>query len=214
MTINTILKSVSLITFTFLASCSSTTTEKTNQTKANLDTSISKQAFKDSLNVDSNQVDNKVMTDIYVKAITEYIDAIQEKDKTSFDTLYLGDRKFGTPDDFPNIQLPNKISGVNISLISLAEAHGSIKKLFKKASPMINLMGWVTKTNAEFAFITFFPEFNHQYDCYINYTFNNRTNNYDKDKLSIETLMNDKKGNPSHFTIYQNGKYIGEKPIK
>jgi hypothetical protein len=203
-----------LTVFLVFASCSASITEKSDTNKTEYDSSLTKNQLTDSIAVDCNQVNKAVLTSIFIKAIKDFIDVIRKKDKTSFDTLFFGNRKFGQPDDFPDIKFPENINGANIILLSIPKAHSDIKKLYKKNSPMINLMGWVDKVKAEFVFVTFFPEFNHQYDCYINYVFNSTKKEYEIEKLTIEVLINDKNGEPEHFAIYEGGKHIGDKPAK
>lgn len=193
-----------------LASCAGSTTDQANQNTA---TPTNSQQTTDTLATDSNQVSTAQLTDIYIKAISQFIEAIKQKDDITFDTLFIGDRKLGSPDDFPNITLPQKIKNVSIVMLSIPEAHGPKMKFFKKNSPILNLMGWVDKQKAEFAFITFYPNFDHKYECYINYNFNVTKNEYELTKLSIEVLMFDKKGEPSHFAVYENGKFKGNKSL-
>lgn len=167
----------------------------------------------DSVQTDSNQIGNEALTKIYIKAITGYIDAIYKKDKISFDTLFLGDRKFGQPDDFPDIKLPERINGTKIELISVAESHGIKKSSFKKNSPFINLMGWVDKLTAEFVFVTFYPGFDHQYDVRFNYKYNPAKKDFELTEQRIEVLIRDGHGQADHFAIYENGRYTGDKSI-
>lgn len=47
------------------------------------------------------------LTKIYTQAIADYIKEVYKKDKTVFDTLFLGKRNYGQPDDFPNIEFPD-----------------------------------------------------------------------------------------------------------
>lgn len=206
-----IAKFLMLTVFIAFASCSATVTEKADAIKS--DTAVTINQLSDPIVVDSNQFDKAVMTNTYINAIQDYIEAIHRKDKTSFDTLYLANRKLGGPDDFPDIELPKQIDGVEIILLSFGAAHTEKINQYKKTSPIINLMGWVDKKKAEFIFVTFYPEFNHKYDCYINYDFNSTKNSYDLKKLTIEVLTVDKNGKPDHFAIFQDGKHIGDKPI-
>lgn len=199
-----------LITF---ISCSATVTEKTDAIIRESDRSLTTNKSSDSISVDSNQVTKKVLTSMYVKAIQDYIDAIYRKDKSSFDTLYLANRKMGGPDDFPDIELPEKIEGVEIILMPFVDAHANKIIQYKKTTPLINLMGWVDKVKGEFVFVTFFPGFKHNYDCYINYNFNSEKKDYELEKLTIEVLVMDKNGKSDHYAIFQEGKHIGNRPL-
>lgn len=209
-----IIKFLSLTVFIALESCSATGTEKADTIKTVPDSATTNNQLSDAITVDSNQVDKAVLTNMYVKAIQDYIEAIHQKDKTAFDTLYFANRKMGGPDDFPDIELPKKISGVEIVLLSFGEAHTDKINQYKETSPVINLMGWVDKEKAEFIFVTFFPEFNHKYDCYINYKINSERKDYEMEKLTIRVLVKDKNGKADHFAIYQDAKHIGDRPIE
>ncbi len=197
----------------FIASCSANVTEKADTIKTGSDSAMTKNQFSDSIAVDSNQVNKSVLTSIYIKAIQDYIDAIHQKDKTVFDTLFFIKRKNGQADDFPDIQLPLSVKQTKLLQFTKQQADHH-KQLYCKSSPCINLIGGVEKNKAEFIFVTFYPGYNHQYDCYINYKFNSTKKDYDLEKLTIEVLIYDKKEKPDHFAIYQNGKHIGDKPIK
>ena len=55
------------------------------------------------------QAKNTALTNMYIRAIRDYMDGVYQKDSTLFDTLYLADRKPGGPDDFPDVTLPREI---------------------------------------------------------------------------------------------------------
>jgi hypothetical protein len=55
------------------------------------------------------QAKNTALTNMYIRAIRDYMDGVYQKDSTLFDTLYLADRKTGGPDDFPDVTLPREI---------------------------------------------------------------------------------------------------------
>lgn len=197
----------------FIASCSATVTEKADTINTGPDSAMSKNQLSDSITVDSNQVNKAVLTSIYFKAIQDYIDAIHQKDKTVFDTLFFIKRKNGQADDFPDIQLPQNVKQTKLLQLTQQQADNH-KQLYCKSSPCINIIGGVEKNKAEFIFVTFYPEYNHQYDCYINYKFNSTKKDYDLEKLTIEVLIYNKNEKPDHFAIYQDGKHMGDKPIK
>lgn len=208
-----IIKFFSLTVFFSFASCSATVTEKTDKVITESGSTIKEKQLTESIAIDSNQKNKIVLTSMYVRAIQDYIDAIDQKDKTVFDTLFFIKRENGQPDDFPSIQLPPSIKQTKLFLLSQLQADNH-KQLYCKSSPCINLIGWVEKNKSEFIFVTFYPEYNHQYDCYISYKFNSAKKDYDLEKLTIEVIIHDKNGKPDHFAIFQDGKHIGDKPIK
>ena len=167
---------------------------------------------------ESNNTETKVVIDsvelakIYSMAISNYVEAVFQKDKVVFDTLFFGKRKNGQPDDFPDIELPDTIHGAKVFLLTEKEAKAN-KQLYRKSSPYINLIGWVDRDKAGFTFVTFFPDFQHQYDCYIDYKYNTATNEFELEQLRIAVLILDKDGKADHFAIYEDGKHIGDKPI-
>ncbi len=162
--------------------------------------------------VDSNEVSSLVLTNIYVKAIEDYMDAVHQKDKTVFDTLFLIKRQNGLPDDFPDIQLPPKIKETKISLLTQQDA-GNHKPFYRVNAPAINLIGFVEKNKATFTFVAFYPEFHHQYDAYLDYKFNSTKKDYELEQLTIEVLIYDQQGKPDHFAIYKNGNHIGNRQL-
>lgn len=153
------------------------------------------------------------LSKVYSNAIKQYLRSIHEKDKTTIDTLYFNKRHNGQPDDFPDIDLPQTINGTRIILLTTGEA-ASGKFRFGKSSPCINLIGWVDKESAEIIFVTFYPGFQHQYDCYISYNFNSKTKEFDLQTVRIEVLIYDRNGKADHFAVYKDGKYTGDKPIR
>lgn len=100
----------------------------------------------------------------YTQAIGEYIKAIYKRDKSSYDTLY-----FGRNNEFPDITLPSKIENTGIVLLTQEQANE--KRKTRKSLVFINLVGWLEKDNSEFIFLTFFPGYEHQYDCTMHYSY-------------------------------------------
>jgi hypothetical protein len=127
------------------------------------------------------------LTKIYSRAIADFIKAVNQKHKTSFDTLYFGKHVYGQPDDFPDIELPITIENTRIVLISPEE--GVKKQKARKSSVYINLVGWVEKEKAEFIFVTFSKGYEHQYDCFINYKFDPGTKKFNLDQLRFEYYL-------------------------
>jgi hypothetical protein len=194
-----------------LAACSGHNTVKSEESKIiDIDTSQTNNTIGTG-NESITNTDNE-LTNIYSKAISDFIEAIYQKDKTTFDTLFFNKRKNGQPDDFPDIELPKIINGTKLLLLSPEETNNN-KQLYRKSSPYINLIGWVETDKAEFTFVTFYPEFQHRYDYYVSYQYNATKDNFVIEKARIEDLILDNTGKADHFAIYEDGKYIGDKPI-
>ncbi len=103
----------------------------------------------------------------YSQAIAEYIKAIYKRDKSSYDTLY-----FGRNNEFPDITLPSKIENTGIVLLTQEEANERRKT--RKSLVFINMVGWLEKDNSEFIFITFYPGYEHQYDCTTHFSYDTK----------------------------------------
>ena len=144
---------------------------------------------------------------IYSQAIEEYLRAVSEKEKTNFDTLFLGKQI-----NFPEIDLPATIGRTRIRLLGQEEI-GNKKSIYSQSSPYINLIGFVEVDKAEFIFVTFYPEFHHQYDCYIDFRYDSEKKEFDLDKLRIEVLIRNKEGKAEHYAVYEDGKHVGDKPV-
>lgn len=112
------------------------------------------------------------LTKVYTQAISDFIKTANQKNKTTFDTLYFGKRKNGQPDDFPDITLPKIIENTTIQLVS-PETGAKLQKT-NKSRVYINLIGWVEKENIEFIFVVFSNGFAHQYDYHIHYNYNEK----------------------------------------
>ena len=121
------------------------------------------------------------LTRAYVRAIADFINAANQKNKTNFDTLFFGKRANGLPDDFPNIELPKTIEKTQIILIAPEVA--TVKQKKRKSRIYINMAGWVDKENAEFVFFVFSNGFEHQYDYTIGYKYNGKRKVFELKKL-------------------------------
>ena len=104
---------------------------------------------------------------VYSQAIGDFIKAANQKNGTAFDTLFIAKRQLGQADDFPDIELPEKIENTRIILITPEQGEKSQNE--RKTRIYINLFGWVEKEKAEFMFVVFSNGFDHQYDYTINY---------------------------------------------
>lgn len=148
--------------------------------------------FKNKSIVTPIQHHTKKLTNLYILAIQDFINVMYQNKHTTFDTIFINKRKLGNPDDFPDVQLPQKINGVTIILLPQDTAY-TLKKIksFHKKKPLINLIGWVENDKAEFIFVAFFPMFHHQYDCNLQYIFNKTQKNYHLENFSINLFSND-----------------------
>lgn len=124
------------------------------------------------------------MTEIYTQAIEDFIKAANKENANVYDTLYIAKRKFGQPDDFPDIELPTRIENVQIVLITPEDGEKSQKE--RKTRIYINLFGWIEKQKAEFTFIVFSNGFDHMYDYNLSYKYNIKNNIYELDKLQFK----------------------------
>lgn len=124
----------------------------------------------DSMVMDSHIVPKEELTKLYSLAIADYIKAVNKEYNITFDTLFFGKHVYGQPDDFPDITLPETINNTPIRLISPEVGETKLKE--RKSLFYINLMGFVDPQNAEFIFVNFSNFGEHQFDCFINYTFN------------------------------------------
>ena len=121
----------------------------------------------------------QALTNLYCKAIADFMQVTSRKGHPAFDTLFIGRRKLGQPDDFPDIELPDRIAGTTIRLIDMADANGSKGAGFRQRSPFINLVGWVDHRAAEFVVVTFYPGLEHRYDVFLNYNYKRSTQQFE-----------------------------------
>lgn len=167
-----------------LPGCADTATTHSN--KAEADASTIKQP--DSTNHIQQQ---KELEKIYSLAIGDCIRLVKKEYKLSFDTLFFGKRKFGQPDDFPDITLPAVIEHTNIRLISPED--GEKKQKESMASFYINLMGRVYDDDATFMFVFFSKGFAHQFDCFIQYRHSAGNNTWKMETSRFENYQYPKK---------------------
>jgi len=126
---------------------------------------------------------DKSLAKIYSQAIGDFIKAAHKNNATAFDTLFIAKRQIGQPDDFPDIELPDKIENTQIRLITPEAGEKSQKE--RKSRIYINMMGWVDKEKAEFMFFVFSNGFDHQYNYTINYKFNTKRKDFELEKLKF-----------------------------
>lgn len=126
----------------------------------------------------SSEVQTKSdLVKIYTQALGDFIKTANKNNGKVFDTLFVGKRKFGQKDDFPDIKLPNVIEKAQIRLITPEEGEKTQNAV--KTRIYINIFGWVNKKNAEFKFFVFSNGFAHQYNYSLNYNYNATTRKYD-----------------------------------
>lgn len=201
---------VSIIVIVFTA-CSSQT-EK--QTQISAGSASGAAQLTEPVISDSALLQKKVQIKMYSRAIAAYINAVYEKDKKLFDTLFFLKRSFGQPDDFPNIELPKTIQNTKIRLVE-ADIEGVKTEQEKhKARFYINMFGWVEKETAEFIFITFSNGGEHLYDCFIDFKYKSERDEFELEKLRFEVYIFDKERMLERIAIYKDGKYAGDKPIE
>lgn len=148
------------------------------------------------------------MANIYSQAITEFVRAVEEKDQFKFDTLFLGNTFGG-----PALDLPATVSGVQIRQLAGA-AIDQKKSVYSPSSPYINPIAFIENNKADFIFVTFYPEFVHQYDCYTTFRYNPEKKEFEVEKQRIEVLIRNKEGKGNHYAVYEKGKYVGDKAIE
>lgn len=142
----------------------------------------------------------KRVVKVYAQAIANYLKAAEEHNQMKYDTLF-----FGRHVDFPDIDLPATIKGTQIFVLSPEEIETN-KAVYSKSAPYINLIGWVNNDKAEFIAVTFFPEFRHQYDYFINYRYTPELKEFQLEELAYETYADVEETKPKHIIIYQKTK--------
>lgn len=119
--------------------------------------------------------DGKISNDlsiIYTKALTEYLKGIDEKYKSKFDTLYIGEGL-----DSLKLTFPPVIFNSQIRRLYFTEAANVVDP----KTAYVNFVGWVDSLSAEFIIVTFKNGGKPQHNCKINFK-------YDKNKK--EFIMN------------------------
>lgn len=153
-------------------------------------------------------LEKKELSTIYNKAIADFITVNYKKDSVKFDTLFFINRQNHKEDNFPEVILLKEIDGVKIILFSDSAANSENKKLCKQRTPIINLFGFVSAVNAEFIFISFYPNFNFAQDCKLKYKIKKSNSELNFESSEIKDLMYDKSGKPSYYKFYKNGKFV------
>lgn len=195
--------SIALLALTItIMSCTNKSSNKIDLEKKLPDTSLTKNQPTNILIADTTIVQNDQESKIYAQAISEYIKLVYRKDATKIDKLL-----FGKHVDFPDIELPETIEGTKIMVVTTEEAD-EIRK-HRPSLIYINLLGWVSEEHAEFIFVTFFPEYQHQYDYFIDFTLNTQQKEFELEKIVFEKYFGLER--PQQTTIYEDGKYVDDK---
>ncbi len=195
--------------FLGLTACSNHLDDKALTDKIIAESSFAANQQIDSSKKDSLTIQKDKLTKIYTQAITEFVKATYTKDKTTFDTLYFGKHVYGQPDDFPDIELPQKIENTQIRLV--APDVGQKKQTERKSLVYVNMMGWVENEKAEFVLVIFTNAGEHQYDYFINFISNVSTNTFELDKIEFENYIHLGGQKPKRTIVYKDGKYVADK---
>jgi hypothetical protein len=140
---------------------------------------------------DSLVIPKSELTKIYAQSIADYIKAVSEDYTIKFDTLFLGKHIYGQPEDFPDIELPETIANTPIRLVT--PEFGTQKQKDNKSSFFINLMGWVNYEKAEFIFVTFSNNNEHQFDYYLDYNYDIKSREFKLDKIRFDNFLHKRK---------------------
>lgn len=116
----------------------------------------------------------------YEQAIGDFIGATFKRDRCKLDTLFVLDHTYGSPDDFPDIELPKAISGTIVCKLTDSATKESAKNAFKKQTPAVNIIGWVDRTNAEFVFVVFYPGYQHRFDYQSKFVYRPESKRFEK----------------------------------
>lgn|GEM_PF-1340058 len=195
--------------FLGLTACTNRSGDKSRTDKIIANSSYVASQQTNSATTDSLTMQKDELTKIYTQAITEFIKAAYNKDKTTFDTLYFGKHIYGQPDDFPDIELPETIEKIQIRLV--APEDGQKKQAARKSLVYVNMMGWVDNEKAEFILVVFTNGGEHQYDYFINFNYNTSSDKFELDIIEFENYLHLSGQKPKRTTIYKDGKYVGDK---
>jgi hypothetical protein len=119
-------------------------------------------------------------------ALEDYIQETSDKKLIQSDTLFLLNRKNNQSDDFPNITLPEKITGKTMVMVQPSESESW--KNTKSNQTLINMFGWVDSQAISFKFVTFKNGYQHSFDY--NSTFRVDSTSQVLKKVSSEFMHN------------------------
>ena len=117
--------------------------------------------------VEAGEPFEEVVAGMYAQAIEDFVVRARQEYGVRWDTLTFGKIDFGEPGDFPDIELPDRIAGTAIRLVSMREAD-AIQRA-QPASWYVNLIGPVHEDGAKFIFVVFSRGFAHQFDGFLDY---------------------------------------------
>lgn len=191
-----------------LTACTTQAADKSQTDKSTADNSSVATQNTNYVTTDSLPLPKAELTKIYTQAIAEFIKGAYKRDKTTFDTLFFGKHVYGQPGDFPDIDLPEIIEHTPVMLVS--PEVGQEKQEERKSLIYVNMIGWVDKQQAEFIFIVFSNGAAHQYDYFINFTYNATRKEYELLDIAFENFVNSNGQKPKRITIFKDGQYIGD----
>lgn len=148
----------------------------------------------------TNELVKQSTKNIYSIAIEDFVNQIKEYNTSTFDTLF-----FGKHLDFPDANLPTNVNNTKIILL-LNEDIEKFKPYYSKRNPYINLISYVHNQKFEFIFNTFYPGFDHQYDCYLTYNIDSTGHNFKLVNSRLQVFKAKTATQPEHFEYYENGK--------
>jgi hypothetical protein len=164
----------------------------------------SNESYSSDSSIASMTLSKDELTKIYVQAIDEFIKTVSTKNNIAFDTLYFGKRKYGQPDDFPDIELPTTIGKTQIRLVN--PTFGEKIQRERRNLVYVNLMGWVEKEKADFIFVVFTNGFVHQFDYYLYFSWVDSTKKFELDKIDVENYKLVESQKSERVTIYSRKK--------
>lgn len=148
----------------------------------------------------TNELVKQSTKNIYTIAIEDFVNQIKEYNNSTFDTLF-----FGKHLDFPDANLPTNVNNTKIILL-LNEDIEKFKPHYSKRNPYINLISYIHNQKFEFIFNTFYPGFDHQYDCYLTYNIDSTGHNFKLVNSRLQVFKAKTATQPEHFEYYENGK--------
>ncbi len=188
-----------------LSACSNNATDASLADKKNADKSLKADEITDNSIDGTTTFSKDEQTKIYHQAILEYLKVVYQRHGTSFDTLF-----FGKHEEFPDIKLDTTIQGTRIMLVTTDEADK--RREYRKSLVYINLFGDITKESAHFIFVTFFPEYHHQYDYFIDLAYHAERNEFELERIQFKN--NFSRNGEGTVSIYENGKYVDDASVK
>jgi len=123
---------------------------------------------------------------LYIQAIEDYLRQVKIKYRSTPDTLFIIKRIHGKSDDFPNIDIPEKLLYTRIIVWSEERVRKAMEESSRRKC--LNMMGWIEeKKSSEFIFVLFSNGYQHMYDCTLRYVYNRNKRKY----LLKQTIFKD-----------------------